>query len=220
MNWTNRTNWVHWTNRTNWANRTNRITGPTGPTGPTGLTGPTGHTGPTGPRGQSATLTGFVNQTAINLASATRAFAYQNSLFVVSNAQTDLPATITFTTTASTICVQTIPVTGNIIQMIGSCFTTTAVGPTGSAIGLYHQASTPDTTRTFTLIMRTDFTGTSQVNGFQSSTLSTTAVTDRALQSQLVIDIPLSLLLEIGIQLANLQFPLQLMYLVNCRWNG
>jgi hypothetical protein len=152
--------------------------GPTGPTGPQGATGPNGGpTGPTGPSVTSATMIGF-SSIAAGVANTTNAFSVAGTIFST-GANTDLPTTITFTGTSDN-CVQVIPKTGSFQSLIASCITSTATAAPAAAIGIYWQ-SAATTSLTLTLIMRTNFSGTSLAVGMQSSTLSTTPVTGQSL---------------------------------------
>jgi hypothetical protein len=158
------------------------VTGPTGPsvTGPTGSggpTGPTGSGGPTGPSKLCATILGFVNGGS-TAAGRIVGFSVSGNDFNA-GAGADLPATITFGP-GSTNCIQIIPMTGTIKQYIASCFTNSATVAPSSAMGLYWQSAV-DSSLTLTLIMRTDFSGTSINGGMQSSALSTTPVLGQTL---------------------------------------
>jgi hypothetical protein len=118
------------------------------------------------------TLRGFVNVRPSSGTDVVTAFAYQANVFGLPPS-TDLPTSITIDTVISA-CEQVIPISGTMFSIIASCVTNSADGGPSAAIGMYWQ-SAATTTNTYSLIMRTDFTGTSNVSGPQSSTLSTTS---------------------------------------------
>ena len=150
---------------------TTGTTGPTGKTGPTGpsLTGPTGRTGQPGSSDPSATLAGFYNEGSLGPVNNLVGFAYQNDRANLGGMNPDLPPTVTIPVLMATV--QVIPITGNIVSLIGTCGTSMVETGIPPAIGLYTQ-SAADMTTTFTFRMRTDFISIPSYAGYHSSILT------------------------------------------------